>query len=347
VNFVVGGALALAVNNDKVVFTQHTYAPGTGTTTEVHALRPATDPDPSKWLTSLWSYNIVGDMNRVAPTLYGRYVLVGTEGATSSTYGHLYLFESRGTSVSLIWTFTPTLGDIATAPTVYKDVVLVRATSTLYALPFVDPNGNGVIDSSEVRWTFDLGAWSGNKFDVALGSGPAAKAGYVFIGSHAGMVYKIAIAGTGPRTPVWSHSVGGSVQSVPGMAQNAIVGGIDGIYVISTQAPSVVVYELNGNTGAQVNSATYSNANAGRSSVTLAGGKAFLWIGDSGGAWIVVLTLDLSTEIYRVSAGPYYDGNFGEGISPAIADGWVFAGNGAANGVPPTDSWGFVFGWSS
>jgi len=205
---------SLAVNNEMVVYTGYQEQPAPHTF--VRAFSPAPD------LTPLWSYDIANKANYAAPTLYGRYVLVGTTGIGPFTWGRLHLLEARGPIVSTVWTFAPpTVGDIFAPAAIYKDSVLVRATTKLYAIPLVDPNPvDHEITSDEVRWQFDLGAWAGDKYDRALNSGPAAKGGFVYIGSHwAATVYKILIESPDPPTPAWTYSAGPGyfVPSTPGI----------------------------------------------------------------------------------------------------------------------------------
>ena len=344
-NNVIGGELSLAVNAEMVVFSAHQFPPPA--TTILRAFTPA-----SASLNPLWTVTLagVGEINQVAPTLYGRYVLLGTEGDSTSHYGKLRLYEGRGSTVSLVWTFSPPQGDILSPAAVYKDVILVRASTKLYALPFVDPDGSGSIETSEIRWSLDLGAWSGGKYDRALSSGPAIRGGYVFIGSHTGSVYKIPISGPGAGIPLWSVNVGSQVRGTPGFAPQALTGGVDGVYVwaIPTGSPSSAkVLALSSVDGSVFYQRTYANANVGRSSISLANGKVFSWLGDSLGAWIVVLDNSLATEMYRVQVSSADDGLNGDGNAPAIADGWIFACNGGQQSIPPPDPYGYVVGWNS
>src|SRR5436309_2321142 len=86
-------------------------------------------------------------------------------------------------------------------------------------------------------------------------------------------------------------------------APQALTGGVDGVYVwaIPTGSPSSAkVLALSSVDGSVFYQRTYANANVGRSSISLANGKVFSWLGDSLGAWIVVLDNSLATEMYRV-----------------------------------------------
>lgn len=348
---------SLAVNNEMVVYTgADASLPDPRTFIYGLSLAPT--------LTQSWSYEIPWELNYAAPTLYGRYVLVGTTGTYDFAWGRLYLLEARASTVTPVWTFTPPPagGDIFAPPAVYKDWVLVRTTTKLYAIPLVDPNddgviGNGVSRPSEIRWTFDLGAWPGDKWDRALNSGPAVKGGYVYIGSHMGSVYKLPIESSDPPAPVWTYNAGPAyfVPSTPGI-------GFGYVYVtlMAYSGTPVYVRRIRDQDGFSENPKRYDNANAGKSSPSLADGKVFLWMGSTGGtlpvgAWAVVLNEDLSSELYRVQTGPAMDGTDATaGNTPAIAsssrtqlDSWVFVGNGwNFPFIPPPDQWGYVRGWN-
>jgi len=344
------GFHSLAVDKEMVVYT------GTQQLPTWHTFVRAFSPAPA--LTPLWSYTISGNspFNYAAPTLYGRYVLVGTAGYVN-TGGQLRLLEGRDSTVTSVWTFSLSTGEhIFAPPAIYKDWVLVRSTTKLYAIPLVDPNGNGVIAANEVRWTFDLGAWGGGPYDRALNSGPAVKGGYVYIGSHAGNVYKIPIESPNPPTPVWTYSAGPGyyMPPTPGIGFGYVY-----VIVVANSGTPTYVRAINDGDGSLQFSRQYDNANTGRGSPSLADGKVFLWIGSippggsvPAGAWTIILNWDLSLELFWVPTGNGYDGEYGGNTpaiassSPALLDSWVFVGSGFLSFQPSPDPWGYVMGWN-
>lgn len=214
-------------------------------------------------------------------------------------------------------------------------------------MPFVDPNGSQTIETTEIRWSYFLGVWSGFRADVALQSGPAAKGGYAYIGSHAGAVHKFLISGSG--TPVWTYltPIGDRVSSTPSI-------GFGFVYVTTKQpgglSSSASVLAINDGTGALQYSREFTLAEVGSSSPSLAGNKVFIhMVTDAAppGKWVIALASDLAgPELYRVAAAWAAFYQYG-GNTPAIADGWVFTGGGYSHSLGPQYQVGFLMGWNS
>jgi hypothetical protein len=342
--FTGGGEPSLAVNDELLVLVV-THMPPSNPGFEIKVF----DPRPSSLLADKWGFGVVpGEYAPSAPALYGRYILVGTEGSVYNTFGKLYLLKDRGTSFETIWIFSPPSGDIATSPTVYKDKVIVRATDEVYALPFVEPESsrNGIIEGSEVQTLLTMTQWTGPKYASELASGPTAKGGNVFIGSHDGYVYKIPIGGG----TVLSRYVGGSVQSTPSVAWGTV-------YVSTNFHVTPIhvdIYALSENTFLDVYPPrVYPGYKSGGASPILAGNtplnyKVFFWMGRAelpeNGAWIMAVKPDLSS-IYKLQVGDVTDAGM-MGCTPAVAKGWVFTVNGGRS-APLSDFWGFIIGWNS
>ncbi len=116
-----------------------------------------------------------GDVKYSSAAIYGNNVYIG-----SNNYNFYCLDLDTG---DLIWQFVT--GDFVYAsPAIHDGKVFVHSLDGfLYALPLIDPNGDGNITSDEVIWKFETQDSGGG---IEGGSSPAVADGKIVVGSRLG-----------------------------------------------------------------------------------------------------------------------------------------------------------------
>ncbi|GAH45731.1 unnamed protein product, partial [marine sediment metagenome] len=125
----------------------------------------------------------------------------------------------------------------------YGKVYVGSEDGRVYCLPADDPNGDGVIDSNEVIWTYATGAW--------VSSSPAVADGKVYVGSNNGKVYCLPASdpnGDGvidDSEVIWTYQTGDDIDSSPAVADGKVyIGSWDGkVYAFGPGPPDA---DLNG-----------------------------------------------------------------------------------------------------
>ena len=342
-----GGHSSLAVNKGILAIAGHRI----GTPPYPQAILQVYSPD----LTTVYGQALINaEISRSALTLYGNYILLGTEGAYTGVYGHLYLFEKYGNNIRFLWKFWPfENGDISTAPAVHKGKIIVRYSDTLYALPFVDPNGDGEIWSSEAIWIKQLTQIGGRYYPE---SGPAIAGDSVYIGDRHSWVYKLDIETGAIIQSVRLGLTDEYITSTPAVdiSQGSVFVAVNKQYL----GYEVTIYELDMNTlvtlGTSVPLIGFLSSGSAPTVADPTNPKLYLWVKDvdtQTGAWIAKYGLPISGQIpgYLLPVGTTQDAYIGEGITPAVADGWIFVGNGGRDSYqltgPAVYSDGYIIAW--
>jgi outer membrane protein assembly factor BamB len=95
--------------------------------------------------------------------------------------GNLYCLDAA--TGKRVWTFfTDTSQPIFSSPIVHQNAVYFAAYEMIYAIPCIDPNGDGEIAENEILWRFRVGKSTGGVNNVVAGS-PAIKDGKFFLGA--------------------------------------------------------------------------------------------------------------------------------------------------------------------
>jgi outer membrane protein assembly factor BamB len=172
----------------------------------------------------VWEFSESEPMGWVesSPCIYQGKVYVG------SSSGKLYCLDlSTGQK---IWEFY-TGWWITSSPGAHSGKIFFGAyNGIIYAIPSEDPNQDGIIDPSEVIWTFQTG-------DLVGQSSPAISSGMVFIGSYDGKVYALDEE-TGAL--IWSYQTGESILSSPAISDGILFIGSADDTLYSFGAPTSV-----------------------------------------------------------------------------------------------------------
>jgi outer membrane protein assembly factor BamB len=148
-----------------------------------------------------------------------------------------------------IWTFFPPgwgqYSEVYSSPAIHNETVFIHAwkilqwgerMGTLYALPEVDPNGDGNISLDEVKWSFTTMDYDG-------GSSPAVADNKVFVGSTDHKLYCVNET-TGEE--LWNITTGAKIHSSPSVANEIVyVTSLDGsIYAIGGGGPAILDIQI-------------------------------------------------------------------------------------------------------
>lgn len=158
------------------------------------------------------------------------------------------------TNGDIIW-YYETEGFLYSSPSVHNDLIFIaglgeRPDGKLYALPVVDPNGNGIIEADEVVWIADT-------YDIDGGSSPIVVDGKIIVGSNDGDVGddgRVFCYDEITGEELWNFTTSGDIHSSPSVTINKIfIGSLDNnMYCIgSTDNPLMTItssHSLDGNT---------------------------------------------------------------------------------------------------
>jgi outer membrane protein assembly factor BamB len=144
------------------------------------------------------------------------------------------LYSLDAETGELIWNFSAP-HYIYSSASVHDGRVFIHTLGTLnghiYALPEDDPNDDGIINTSEILWSFETGDWDG-------GSSPAVANGKVLVGSNDKQLFCLNES-TGEE--IWNLTTGGGIVSSPAIAYGIVyIGSNDGtLYAVggSESAP--------------------------------------------------------------------------------------------------------------
>ena len=225
------------------------------------------------------------------------------------------------TNGNVIWTFLAD-GQIVASPTIVNDQVIFGSyDGNVYAIPTEDPNGDGMIDLSEVIWIYSVG-------DRIVGSA-AVEDGVVYVGSLNGILYALPLNdpngdGTiGPDEVVWKFTTGNQIWGSPGIARGRIFIGSHDYY-----AYALPKEDPDGDGVISANEVLWKFRTTDKiwNSPSIAGGKVFvgsedytLWaLSEETGEFIWNYIMPLQTDPY----GSEYLYS-----SATIVDGRVYIGN--------------------
>jgi outer membrane protein assembly factor BamB len=128
-------------------------------------------------------WNFSSDMSKRDHGIYGSPMISNGRLYIGSEDHNLYCLNS--TTGELIWNFTSPYF-IYSSATIHDETIFIHTEAIpfgqIYAIPDNDPNNDGIIDSSEVIWSFQTEDWEG-------GSSPTVADGKVLVGSTNGKLY--------------------------------------------------------------------------------------------------------------------------------------------------------------
>jgi outer membrane protein assembly factor BamB len=225
------------------------------------------------------------------------------------------------TNGDIIWTFQAG-GQIVASPTIADDTVIFGSyDENIYAVPTEDPNGDGVIDLTEVVWIFNIGA--------RVVSSAAVEDDVVYVGSHSGKLYALPLFdpngdGTIEEDEViWTFSTGNEIWSSPGISRGRVfVGSHDNyLYALPKADP-------NGDGTISENEVLWKYKTTDRiwSSPSIAGGKVFIGSEDY---TVWALTEETGVHIWNYTMPLQVDPYGSEYLyaSATIVNGRVYVGN--------------------
>ncbi len=188
--------------------------------------------------TELWNFssNITISPRGVysSPMIYNGRLYIGSEDH------NLYCLDAI--TGDLIWNFTAS-GYIYSSASAHNGRIFIHTLGPpgqIYAVPEEDPNGDGIINESEIIWSFVTGDWDG-------GSSPAVANGMVLVGSRwetsNGRLYCLNES-TGQE--IWNLTTGGAIVSSPTVANGiAYIGSHDGsLYAVGGLGPAVLDIQI-------------------------------------------------------------------------------------------------------
>ncbi len=154
----------------------------------------------------------------------------GTLYLTGGIDQRLYALSAK--NGSRLWEFD-TGQDTYSTPSVLDGRLYFGSFQYAWCLPTVDPNGDGVVDGSEMLWSRET-------YDVQGGSSPLLAGGKVYIGSDDHNLYCLE---QGNGSVAWTFQTEGFVYSSPVLHQGALyVGSSDGyIYCLGERLPRLAV----------------------------------------------------------------------------------------------------------
>jgi len=200
----------------------------------------------------------------------------------------------------LIWKYV-TGNLVLSSPAVYNGMIYIGSQDKkIYCLPQDDPNGDGVINNSEVIWNFAT--------QMPVKSSPAIAYGKVYIGSDDSKIYCL-YANNG--TEKWRYTTHDNVWSSPAVA--------DGKVYIGLGFPGGKIYCLDATTGSPVWDDPFVTGGGITSSSAVADGKVYIGSLDKK---LYCLDASEGTKIWEYETGSSIDGS-----SPAIANGKVYIGS--------------------
>ncbi len=163
-----------------------------------------------------WTFGIDpvlnGSVRYSSAAVHKGMVIVG-----SDDFNVYCLNESTGEK---IWNFT-TNDYVYSSPAVHNDTVFVGSNDLyFYAIPLYDPNGDGMIDHSEVLWKIYTQDFEG-------GSSPAVAEGKVLLGSTQ---YGLICVNETDGSYYWNFSIPGGAVSSPAVVDGRVfIGGGNGV----------------------------------------------------------------------------------------------------------------------
>ncbi len=154
------------------------------------------------------------------------------------------LYCLNATTGALIWNFTAPK-HIYSSASIHDGKVFIHALGNsqdgrLYALPEDDPNDDGIINNSEVIWSFETGDWDG-------GSSPAVANGKVLVGSRWGITNgRLYCLNESTGQEIWNLTTGGAIVSSPTIANGvAYIGSHDGsLYAVGGLGPAILDIQI-------------------------------------------------------------------------------------------------------
>lgn len=268
----------------------------------------------------IWNFPLI-NIPDSSPAVYNGKVYVGDGqgdyvGMMPST---LYCIDENTGFES--WRFIVN-GQIVSTPTVVNDVLFFGSYDNyVYALPSTDPNGDGVLDQSEVLWRFDAGA--------RIVSSAAVADDTVFISTLDGKLYALPFADPSGDMIIsydeirWVFTAGNEIWSSVALASGRVFLGSHDHYLYSLPQR-----DPNGDGLITMNEIFWKFKTTDRiwSSPAVAGGKVFitsqdykLWaVAEETGKLVWSYTMPLQSEPYN-SEFLF--------ASPAVVDGRIYIGN--------------------
>jgi outer membrane protein assembly factor BamB len=154
------------------------------------------------------------------------------------------LYSLNSTTGALIWNFSGP-NYIYSSASVHDGKVFIHGLGPsqnghLYTLPEDDPNGDEIIDNSEIIWSFETGDWDG-------GSSPAIADGKVLVGSrwetNNGRLYCLNES-TGEE--LWNLTTGGGIVASPVIAHGIVyISCYDGaLYAVGGDVPATLDIQI-------------------------------------------------------------------------------------------------------
>jgi outer membrane protein assembly factor BamB len=110
----------------------------------------------------------------------------------------------------------------------------------VYALPEDDPNGDGMINNSEIIWSFETGDWDG-------GSSPAIADGKVLVGSRWDSTFgRLYCLNESTGEELWNLTTGGGIVASPAIAHGVVyISCYDGIlYAVGGDIPATLDIQI-------------------------------------------------------------------------------------------------------
>ena len=244
----------------------------------------------------IWKWNSTpAGVIHSSPTVADGMVFVG-----SDDYN---VYALNATNGNLVWKYSATGKVVSSATVAYGKVFVASRDGYLHALPEKDPNGDGIINSTERKWRVQV---QGTPRDIV--SSPAVADGKVFFGSLDNWIYALNATSGAQIIPGWPQATQGDVTSSPAVA--------DGKVFVGSDDGKVHAYLVS---GAKIGS--FTTGGLVKSSPAVAYGKVF--VGSNDGKIYALSTS--GTHLWNKTIGSV------SWSSPAVAEHKVFIGS--ANGI--------------
>jgi outer membrane protein assembly factor BamB len=185
-------------------------------------------------------WNFSSNMTKSRNDIYASPMISGGRVYIGSEDHNLYCLDSI--SGRLIWNFSLPFY-VYSSVAINEDRVFVHGTDftgnelgRIYALPKDDPNGDGIIDDSEVLWSFKTGDWDG-------GSSPAVADGKVLVGST---INKLFCLDDESGSELWNLTTGHYIVASPFVFNGIVyITSEDGtLYALGGEQPASLEIEI-------------------------------------------------------------------------------------------------------